>query len=235
MCTEACLRFGRENLSRAEVEGKTVLEVGSRQVQGPEMSLRPVVEALGPKRYVGVDLYPGPGVDEICPVENLVRRFGRSSFDLVVSTEMLEHVRHWRPAVTNLKLVTREVLLVTTRSKGFPHHGWPQDYWRYEIDDMKVLFGDLAIEVLEPDREFPGVFLKARKPSGFIPRDLADHRLFSVIKQRRVLDVSDRDERIFRVLYGPVRLGRALAPRSLKRLVKRTPLSRERRALTRVR
>src|SRR6266550_1393493 len=103
VCTLACLQFGRDNLTTAEVKGKTVLEVGSRQVQGPGMSLRTIIESLGPKSYTGSDIFPGPGVDEICPAEKLRLRFGADSFDLVVSTETLEHVRDWRAVVANLK------------------------------------------------------------------------------------------------------------------------------------
>lgn len=52
MCTQSCIQFGTKNLSREEIQGKRVIEVGSLNVNG---SLRQTIEALGPREYVGVD------------------------------------------------------------------------------------------------------------------------------------------------------------------------------------
>ena len=134
MCTKACLEFVRANLQPDEMIGRAVLEVGSLDVNG---SVRSIVTVHQPARYVGVDLQEGPGVDAVCDATELVSRFGENSFDLVLSTEMLEHVRDWRVVVSQIKRVLKPggVLLVTTRSRGFPYHGFPHDFWRYEPGD----------------------------------------------------------------------------------------------------
>src|SRR5687767_12456806 len=120
MCSPACIAFGERRLGREDVTGKEVLEVGSLDVDG---SLREVVEALGPKRYLGVDVRPGPGVDEICPAEGLVERFGPESFDVVLATDVLEHVADWKAAIGSMKHVLRPggVALLTTVAPGFPY------------------------------------------------------------------------------------------------------------------
>jgi SAM-dependent methyltransferase len=179
MCNQACLSFGYRNLGENEIRSKSVLEVGSRNMNG---SLRSHVEAFGPASYLGVDVFPGPGVDEICDAEQLAERYGQDAFDLVISTEMLEHVCNWRQVIDNLKFVVRPggVVLITTRSRGFPFHEAPYDFWRFEVSDMEAIFSDFEIENVESDPEEPGVFLKARKPRLYSAKDLSGYVLYSM-------------------------------------------------------
>jgi 2-polyprenyl-3-methyl-5-hydroxy-6-metoxy-1,4-benzoquinol methylase len=74
--------------------------------------------------------------------ENLVKEFGKNSFDVVISTEMLEHVVEWKPVIANMKQVVKPggVIVITTRSQGFPFHEYPVDAWRFEVSDMKRSF-----------------------------------------------------------------------------------------------
>lgn len=189
MCNAACIAFAKAHLSRSHVHCKHVIEIGAMNVNG---SIRQSVAALGPASYLGIDIAPGPGVDEVCNVARLVARYGRDRFDVVICTEVLEHVRDWRGAVYNMKSVLRPggVLLVTTRSRGFPYHGYPLDFWRFELSDFKVMFGDLEMEVLEQDPEMPGVFLRARKTATFTPGNLATLELWSIVNRRRCREVS---------------------------------------------
>ncbi len=189
MCNRSCIDFGTKNLSEGEVRGKSVIEVGSLDVNG---SLRHTIEAFHPLRYIGVDLQAGPGVDEICSAHNLLERFGNEAFDLLVSTEVLEHVRDWRKAISNFKNILKPggILLVTTRSKGFGYHGHPFDFWRYDSEDMQIIFSDFVIEIIEPDPLEPGVFVKARKPDAFSEVDLSNYRLCSILTGRRTSTIS---------------------------------------------
>jgi SAM-dependent methyltransferase len=196
VCNRTGIAFGERVLSRALVEGRDVLEVGALDVNG---SLRPHVESLMPRRYVGVDIAPGPRVDVVVDAQDLVDHFGLESFDIVVTTEMLEHVRNWRLIVRNLKQVLRAdgLLLLTTRSLGFPYHGYPHDFWRYERDDIKAIFADFEIVDLEPDLEAPGIFMLARKPPTYTEARSAV-RLYSMVAGRRRNDVRDAEIVLFR-------------------------------------
>ncbi len=196
MCHPACIEFVERAVQEGEVRGAEILEVGAQDVNG---TVRPFLTSLEPKSYRGVDLAPGPGVDEVCDATALVARFGERSFDLVVSTEMLEHVLDWRAVVSNLKRVLKPnaVLLITTRSEGFPYHGYPYDFWRYSLDDMRVIFSDLEIEMLEADPLEPGVFIKARRRPDFSEASLGEYALHSMISESRVRDISARRIALF--------------------------------------
>lgn len=188
MCNKACLDFGRKYLTEQDIKGRRVIEIGSMDVNG---SLRSIAEAHGPEHYVGVDIAEGPGVDEVCSVYELVDRFGPESFDLAVSSEMIEHVQDWRRAISQIKAILKPggAVLITTRSYPFPYHDYPYDYWRFELDDMRTIFSDMKIEGLEPDESAPGVLVKARKPDNFAENDLSRHELYSMVAQRRTAEI----------------------------------------------
>ena len=135
MCSPWDLGTVKHALTVSDVRDKRVLEVGSLDVNG---SVRGDIMELGPAEYVGIDIRPGPGVDEICDAGDLVARFGENAFDVVVSTELLEHARDWRRVISNIKRVTKPdgVMIVSTRSYGVDFHRRPFDYWRYEKEDF---------------------------------------------------------------------------------------------------
>jgi SAM-dependent methyltransferase len=153
MCNIAVIEFFIDNIKPEEFKGKRVLEVGSRYVNG---SVRPLIENFcSPKEYVGVDIEAGKFVDVILPAEKLVEYFGPESFDVVISTELLEHVQNWRLVINNMKSVLKcdGYIYLTTRSYGFPYHAYPYDFWRYEIEDVKKIFSDFEIIKLIKDHE----------------------------------------------------------------------------------
>lgn len=215
MCHAACIKFGTESLRTEDIRGKRVIDVGSCNVNG---SLRASIEGLGPSQYVGVDISEGPGVDRVCRAEELVAKFGPQSFDAVISTEMLEHVRDWRGVVSNLKNVLKPggVLLLTTRSYGFPYHGYPFDFWRFELDDMKAIFADMIIDKLENDWQRPGVFLRAIRPEHFAQTNVTDYRLYSVVSKARCRDITDSELRLFNAKFAFRRMISRAVPEAVK-------------------
>jgi SAM-dependent methyltransferase len=186
----AVLEFFIENAQKEEFENKRILEVGSKYVNG---SVRPLIEKFfKPREYIGVDIEEGKFVDVVCDAENLVDYFGKETFDVVIATELLEHVKNWRKVVNNIKEVLKPngYIYITTRSKGFPYHGYPYDFWRYEIEDMKEIFKDFEIIKLEKDPEAYGVFLKARKPKDYTSIiDLSEISLYSIVLGKRTKEI----------------------------------------------
>jgi SAM-dependent methyltransferase len=156
--------FAKQVLTEEIVVGATVLEVGSLDVNG---SVRSYVQSLCPEMYVGVDMQEGPGVDLTVDCERLVEEMGGDAWDLVISTEMLEHVEDWRTCIRQMAWAVAPggLLLLTTRSPGFPYHPFPIDKWRFTLADMKLIMDALKLEIvaLEDDPSMPGVFVLARK------------------------------------------------------------------------
>ena len=171
-------------LTEATVKGKNILEVGSYDVNG---SVRPLAMRHNPRSYIGTDMREGPGVDEVVDACKLDVRFGAERFDVVICAEMLEHAEDWRSVVENMKSVLKEggLLLLTTRSKGYPLHDFPSDHWRFEVDDMKRIFADMDVLTLESDPQDPGVFVAAVDPEMYSSIvDLSEITVYSMAEKK---------------------------------------------------
>lgn len=144
-----------------DLAGKTVLEVGSRNINGSPRQF-----FYGD--YIGVDMVDGPGVDVISRADRLP--YGDRTFDVVVSTETLEHDPYFWLSISEMARVLAPggLLLVTARGIGYPHHEFPSDYWRFTVDALAHLFQYAGLEAAEvipdPSLRHPGVFGAARKP-----------------------------------------------------------------------
>jgi SAM-dependent methyltransferase len=159
-------------LKAPDVAGREVLEIGSLDVNG---SPRNHILPLGPKKYVGIDTAPGKGVDLVLDGSTAREYFGESAFDIVLCCEVLEHAENWKAVVSTAKRVLRHegVLVFTTRSPGFQYHPYPVDLWRFTEAIFAQVFSDMKVELLCRDWEYPGVFMKARKPKDFKEADLS--------------------------------------------------------------
>lgn len=157
---QSVLDWVRGRVDSFGIADAAVIEVGSYDVNGS-------VRSFFRGEYVGVDMRPGPGVDRVAPASALP--FEDGSFDVVVSTEMLEHDRTFWLSLPEMARVLRPegLLILTARATGFPAHDFPCDYWRFSPDGFLALFelADLdPVEVVpDPDPLSPGVFGVARK------------------------------------------------------------------------
>ena len=174
------IKFFVNNAPLELFTGARVLEVGSYDVNG---SVRPIVEkTLYSQQYIGIDIREGPLVDIVMPADKLTEKFGVQSFDIVICSEVMEHVENWRDVIDNIKRVLKVdgTLFLTTRSKGFPYHEFPTDFWRYEVEDIRNIFASYDIMALESDWQAPGVFIKAKKLPSSILCDLSGINLYKV-------------------------------------------------------
>lgn len=188
------LEFFIDNIKDEDFNSKRIVEVGSKYVNG---SIQPIIKKYyHPKEYFGVDISPGKMVDLVLSVEELSNYFGADSFDTVISTEMIEHIKDWRLAINAMKTILKPngTIFLTTRSKGFGYHGYPYDFWRYEVEDLEKIFSDFKIISLKKDKNAPGVFLKAQKNRTSGTKDLSSIELYSMIlgkRINRIVDVKD--------------------------------------------
>lgn len=163
MCHTSVLAWAASVFTSDLVAGRSVIEVGSYDVNG---TVRPIIEEHAPASYIGVDISEGPGVDVVANVAELPDLFP-DGFDMVVSTEMLEHVEDWRAAMLALVALVRVGghLVLSTRSPGFPYHPYPIDCWRYPVPLMAEILTALGMRVVEcvEDPEQAGVFAVAVK------------------------------------------------------------------------
>lgn len=163
MCNAWCVDFVKDSLEFWE-DSPRVLEVGARDVNG---STRTVYERLA-KSYIGIDIEAGKGVNALVDVHHLAEHFEPGSFDIVLSTELLEHIEDWPNALCQMMSVLKHegLLILTTRSMGFEIHGHPNDYWRFSGNDMSLIFkgvGDILLMADDMTQGYPcgiGVVVK---------------------------------------------------------------------------
>ena len=130
--------------------GDKVLDVGSMDVNG---TVRPNFLAAG--EYVGIDMRPGKDVDRVMCAEDLPGHFKPGYFDIVVCSNALEHMEHWKEALMGMWLVLKDHgnLCVVTPTKEKGRHGYPSDFWRWTLEDYDAIFKDQQVmkrELLDP-------------------------------------------------------------------------------------
>ncbi len=156
------LEYADKWLTEEVCKGRTVIEVGSMDVNG---SVRPFVERHGPASYLGTDIAAGPRVDLVAPFDEL-----EGSYSMVVTTECAEHVRNWRAFVTKIKdlLQPGGYLFFTTRAPDFPLHLYPEDHHRFSESQFRQIFTDFEIISLEECRLSQGIMMLAKKPTTWV-------------------------------------------------------------------
>lgn len=94
-----------------------VLDVGSRDINGNNRW------PFAKSQYTGVDVSEGPNVDVVAKAHEMA--FDSDSFDVVISTEMLEHDPFWWASCRRMLDVLKPggLLIITCATEGRPEHG----------------------------------------------------------------------------------------------------------------
>ena len=123
------------------LEPGVVLDVGAKHA--PYRSLVPATE------YLTLDIRPGSGADIVGDIHDIPRP--DQSVDVVICTEVLEHCRDPRTAVSELHRLLRPggVCVLSTRFIH-PYHPDPHDYFRFTSDGLTEVFSDFRETRITP-------------------------------------------------------------------------------------
>lgn len=107
---------------------------------------RPILKKHA-RKITTMDIQPDPSVDVVGDV--LHPPFPDESFDTVVSSHVMEHVRRpWLMAVQIHRLLRPGGHAVVISPFMYIEHRDPTDYFRFTVDGMRSLFEDIGMEVL---------------------------------------------------------------------------------------
>jgi hypothetical protein len=113
-----------------------IVEFGSLQVEpGQPNDLRALFAG---REFVGTDIRSGPGVDRVEDLRALT--LPQSSVGTAVCLDTLEHCADPAAACRELhRVVADRGLCVVCSVMFFPVHGYPEDYWRFTPEGLRVL------------------------------------------------------------------------------------------------
>jgi SAM-dependent methyltransferase len=114
-----------------------ILEIGAYQVPGQEeyANLRSLFAG---RRFLGVDMRPGPGVDCVADVEALPQPTGSAGTVIAMST--FEHVPHFWKGFEEVHRVLRpDGAFLVCCPFYFHIHNYPSDYWRFTPEAFHLL------------------------------------------------------------------------------------------------
>jgi SAM-dependent methyltransferase len=123
-----------------------ILEVGSYQVDGQEEIAE--LRRLFPNRaYTGIDMRPGPGVDQVADVERLPYR--DASIGTVLALNTFEHVpRFWKGFAEIARVLRPDGALLVACPFYFRIHNHPGDYWRFTPMALQALLADYPHKIV---------------------------------------------------------------------------------------
>jgi SAM-dependent methyltransferase len=164
--------------------GVRVLEIGPDFVPSTyEQMVAAKRRGDGPAVWETVDLASRPGMTHAATNEYAFP-IAEGSYDVVVSGQVMEHVRKpwlWLRELARVCRAGGHVLTISPVS--WPYHEAPVDCWRAYPEGMRALYEDAGLEVLEAS-------WKTLEPRGLLPRcprPISDHAPGLLYKLARFL------------------------------------------------
>lgn len=109
-------------------------------------------------RYLGADLPSNPAADLLMDPRNGTVPIESGAVDLVLATQVLEHVDSPRSLLKETFRITRQDGLLMLSTHGlWPYHPHPNDYWRWTGPGLRKLLQEEGWEV----RDFVGILSPA--------------------------------------------------------------------------
>lgn len=140
--------FRRAYLGPYENTSLDILDLGS-SAKGDHPSYQPIF-AHPPWRYVGADIQPGRNVDQLLATPYDWTELADSSFDVVVSGQVFEHIEYIWLTILEVARVLRPNGLVALIAPGCgPVHRHPTDCWRIYPDGFSALARYAGLTILE--------------------------------------------------------------------------------------
>lgn len=98
--------------------------------------------------YHRADFPPASHVDFLLGTDGTLPTVPNGSYDLILSTQVLEHVRDPSLYLSEARRLLRPGgrLLLTTHGT-FPDHGCPHDYWRWTADGLRLTLEQNGLHV----------------------------------------------------------------------------------------
>ena len=123
-----------------------ILDIGGR-----DRSQRTYKEFFPNAEYVVVDIVDGENVDVVADAHNLSSVFENSSFDIVFSTFVFEHLlMPWKVALEINKILRVGGSLWVQSHQTLGLHDFPWDYWRFSSESWASLFNqNTGFEIVE--------------------------------------------------------------------------------------
>lgn len=99
---------------------------------------------------VSIDVDPKRNPDIVADAHELPFKDGE--FQIILCTEVLEHLRNPRVAIAEMYRVLKpKGLLILTTRFVYPLHDTPNDYWRFTVYGLRELFSNWDITELIPE------------------------------------------------------------------------------------
>lgn len=99
--------------------------------------------------FIATDIKHFPDVDEIADVTSL--KFKSNSFDIVICISVLEHVKYYQKAVSEIYRVLKPGgEAVVSVPFLFPLHDIPNDYWRFSEYSLREIFKKFSKIKIKP-------------------------------------------------------------------------------------